>query len=75
MKMPSLSEVADSWLRLHGNNRVEGASGWICLDQYGNPYNKAVSIVHLDPASKTAAFDGIAWPAGRAPDPNCSIPN
>ncbi|WP_327380594.1 hypothetical protein [Streptomyces sp. NBC_01207] len=75
VKMPSLSEVADSWLRLHGNNRVEGASGWICLDQYGNPYNKTVSIVHLDPTTKTAVFDGIAWPAGRAPDPNCSIPN
>ncbi|MFF1370503.1 ABC transporter substrate-binding protein [Streptomyces virginiae] len=75
VRMPSLSEVADSWLRLHGNNRVEGASGWICLDQYGNPYNKTVSIVHLDPTTKTAVFDGIAWPAGRAPDPNCSIPN
>ncbi|MFK0048453.1 hypothetical protein ACIQU4_31070 [Streptomyces sp. NPDC090741] len=75
VKMPSLSEVADSWLRLHGNNRVEGASGWICLDQYGNPYNKTISMVHLDPATKTAVFDGIAWPAGRAPDANCSIPN
>lgn len=73
--MPSLSEVADSWLRLHGNNRVEGASGWICLDQYGNPYDKTVSMVHLDPATKTAVFDGIAWPAGRAPDANCSIPS
>ncbi|MBT2468373.1 amino acid ABC transporter substrate-binding protein [Streptomyces sp. ISL-66] len=73
VKMPSLPEVADSWLRLHGNNRVEGASGWICLDQYGNPYNKAISIVHLDPATKTAAFDGIAWPSGHAPDVNCSI--
>ncbi|MER8041447.1 ABC transporter substrate-binding protein [Streptomyces sp. NPDC094032] len=75
VKMPSLTEVADSWLRLHGVNRVEGASGWICLDRYGNPYNKAVPIVHLDPATKTAVFDGIAWPRGRAPDANCSIPN
>lgn len=73
VKMPTLAEVADSWLRLHGNNRVEGASGWICLDQYGNPHNKAVPIVHLDPRKKTAVFDRITWPAGRAPDVNCSI--
>ncbi|MEU0336647.1 ABC transporter substrate-binding protein [Streptomyces sp. NPDC006193] len=72
--MPTLAEVADSWLRLHGTNRVGGASGWICLDQYGNPHNKAVPIVHLDPRRKTAVFDRIAWPAGRAPDVNCSIP-
>ncbi|MCE0444581.1 hypothetical protein LT493_02005 [Streptomyces tricolor] len=25
--MPTLAEVADNWLRLHGTNRVEGASG------------------------------------------------
>ncbi|AJF63804.1 hypothetical protein [Streptomyces vietnamensis] len=73
--MPSLRNVTDSWLRLKGTSRVEGASGWICLDQYGNPNNKAVSIVHLDPATKTAVFDGVAWPLGHAPDPNCSIAN
>ncbi|MEU4211052.1 ABC transporter substrate-binding protein [Streptomyces sp. NPDC026206] len=71
--MPTLSEVTDSWLRLHGGNRVNGASGWICLDQYGNPHNKAVAIVHLDPATKSAVFDRLAWPDGRAPDANCSI--
>ncbi|MEU8893429.1 hypothetical protein [Streptomyces sp. NPDC048442] len=73
VKMPTLSEVSNSWLRLHGTNRVNGASGWICLDQYGNPDNKAVPIVHLDPATRTAVFDRIAWPAGQAPDANCSI--
>ncbi|AKN71862.1 hypothetical protein QR97_20555 [Streptomyces sp. PBH53] len=74
VRMPTLAEVADNWLRLHGTNRVEGASGWICLDQYGNPHNKAVPIVHLDPRKKTAVFDRITWPADRAPDVNCSIP-
>ncbi|WP_073950119.1 type 1 periplasmic-binding domain-containing protein [Streptomyces kebangsaanensis] len=73
--VPSLRNVADSWLRLKGKSRVEGASGWICLDKYGNPYNKAVPIVHLDPTAKAAVFDGIAWPLGHAPDPNCSIAN
>ncbi|MBT2383290.1 ABC transporter substrate-binding protein [Streptomyces sp. ISL-11] len=73
VSLPTLAEVTNSWLRLHGANRVNGASGWICLDQYGNPYNKAVPIVHLDPATKTAAFDRLAWPEGRPPDANCSI--
>ncbi|MEU9984095.1 hypothetical protein [Streptomyces sp. NPDC050856] len=73
VEVPTLSEVTNSWLRLHGGNRVNGASGWICLDQYGNPHNKAVPIVHLDPATRTAVFDHLAWPEGRAPDPNCSI--
>lgn len=73
VQMPTLTEVANSWLRLHGGNRVNGASGWICLDQYGNPYDKAVAVVHLDPAAKAAVFDRLARPAGRAPDANCSI--
>ncbi|WP_318205740.1 ABC transporter substrate-binding protein [Streptomyces sp. SCL15-4] len=75
VKMPSLAQVASSWPRLHGEKRVQGASGWICLDQYGNPYNKAVAIVHLDPRKKTAVFDRIAWPRHRAPDADCSILN
>ncbi len=71
--MPSLKEVALSWRRLHADNRVEGASGWICLDSKGNPHNKAVPIVHLDPDSRSAVLDGTAWPLGKAPDENCSI--
>ncbi|MFJ8436663.1 hypothetical protein ACIQ9P_35755 [Kitasatospora sp. NPDC094019] len=71
--IPSLDDVTQSWRRLHGGNRVDGASGWICLDQYGNPYNKAVPIVHLDPAVRGAVLDTVAWPLGHAPDGNCSI--
>nr|BEK63230.1 ABC transporter substrate-binding protein [Kitasatospora purpeofusca] len=71
--MPSLDDVTQSWRRLHGGNRVDGASGWICLDQFGNPYNKAVPIVHLDATVRGAVLDTVAWPLGRAPDGNCSI--
>lgn len=73
--MPTLTQVANSWLRLHGPNKVEGASGWICLDRYGNSYNKAVAVVHLDPNTKSARFDGLAWPEGAPPAPNCTAPN
>lgn len=73
VKKPSTDDVARSWLRMHGEYRVDGASGWICLDQYGNAYNKAVPIVHLDPASKNAVLDTLAWPLGHTPDANCAI--
>jgi hypothetical protein len=73
--MPTLTQVGNSWLRLHGPNKVEGASGWICLDRYGNPYDKAVSVVHLDPDTRSARFDGLAWPEGVPPAASCTAPN
>ncbi|MFC5663894.1 hypothetical protein ACFP3U_12980 [Kitasatospora misakiensis] len=72
-RMPGLREVALSWRRLHNDIRVDGASGWICLDSNGNPHNKAVPVVHLDPDSRNAVLDAVAWPLGHAPDINCSI--
>jgi ABC-type branched-subunit amino acid transport system substrate-binding protein len=73
--VPSLDDVENSWLRLHGGDRVSGASGWICLDRYGNPYNKAVSVVELDPATEDIVFRGLAWPEGDPPDQDCLLPN
>ncbi|MEO3756052.1 hypothetical protein [Streptomyces sp. B6B3] len=75
--IPSPDEVASSWARMHGGsgNFVHGASGWICLDAYGRPYNKAVSIVELDPATRSISFEGLAWPAGGPPDEDCQLPN
>ncbi|MEV6974026.1 hypothetical protein [Kitasatospora sp. NPDC093806] len=72
VKMPSTAQVANSWLRMRGDGRVDGASGWICLDETGNPYNKAIPIVRLDPTAKTAVLEGVAWPSGHAPDAKCS---
>ncbi|KOG91824.1 type 1 periplasmic-binding domain-containing protein [Streptomyces varsoviensis] len=75
IRMPTLAEVAGGWLRLHGTHTVHGASGSICLDRYGNPYNKAIPIVHLDPVAKKAVFDRLAWPQGRPSPANCTAPN
>ncbi|MFE7116072.1 hypothetical protein ACFU99_11700 [Streptomyces sp. NPDC057654] len=75
VRMPTLPQVADGWLRLHGTHTVHGASGPICLDQYGNPYNKAVPIVHLDPVTKKAVFDRLAWPEGHPSPSDCTAPN
>ena len=73
--VPDLDTVADSWLRMHGINRVDGVSGWICLDNHGLPYNKAVAIVELDPTAQGLRFAGTAWPAGSEPEAECLVPN
>jgi hypothetical protein len=73
--IPSLTDIGNAWPRLRGANGVEGASGWICLDNNGNAYNKAVSVVSLDPEREGAIrFDGVAWPNGEPPT-DCSVPN
>ncbi|MEU1281379.1 hypothetical protein [Streptomyces sp. NPDC005805] len=71
--VPDLGRIRDAWLRLHGMGKVEGASGWICLDNYGNPYNKAVSVVELSPdAPGRIRFVGLAWPTGRPTSADCT---
>ncbi|MFC7219641.1 ABC transporter substrate-binding protein [Streptomyces polyrhachis] len=66
--VPELADIAEAWNRLHGVNRVPGASGWICLDGNGTPYDKAVAIVRLVAGGNGArghlAFQGVAWPTG-----------
>jgi hypothetical protein len=74
VKMPSLKAVSDDWARLHGPGRVDGASGWICLDRYGNAYDKAVAVVRLTDRH-SVRFMGIAWPAGKPPGQECTAPN
>lgn len=76
-ELPSPQAVVDNWPRLRGpDHRVNGASGWVCLDNYGNAYNKAVSVVTLDPDSPMdVRFQGVAWPQGNPPEPDCLVPN
>lgn len=70
-KMPTLAQVGNQWRYIQGKtHRVNGASGWICLDKYGNPYDKAVPIVQLG-ADGIPHFEDIAWPTGKAPDQAC----
>lgn len=70
-KMPELSQVGSQWRYVQGkSNRVNGVSGWICLDKYGNPYDKAVPIVKLG-ADGSPEFVKIAWPRKKMPDQTC----
>ncbi|MDT9692425.1 hypothetical protein Q5762_29660 [Streptomyces sp. P9(2023)] len=70
---PQLADVGTQWPQVKGSLRVDGASGWICLDNYGNPFNKAVPIVELA-EDGSQRFVQIAWPEGRPPTKECLPP-
>ncbi|MXM62497.1 hypothetical protein GR925_03280 [Streptomyces sp. HUCO-GS316] len=72
--VPPLADVGLQWPQVKGSLRVSGASGWICLDVHGNPYDKAVPIVELTPEGRSR-FVKIAWPAGKAPGKECLPPS
>ncbi|MFD9240479.1 hypothetical protein ACFV0D_00790 [Streptomyces sp. NPDC059556] len=72
-RYPELADVVTQWPQVKGSLRVQGASGWICLDNYGNPYNKAVPIVELA-QDGSQRFVQIAWPEGRPPSTSCLPP-
>ncbi|WP_328537342.1 ABC transporter substrate-binding protein [Streptomyces sp. NBC_00344] len=70
-KLPTLSQVGSQWRYVQGRtHRVNGVSGWICLDKYGNPYDKAVPIVKLG-KDGSPVFVKIAWPTKKLPDQDC----
>ncbi|UFQ17611.1 MULTISPECIES: amino acid ABC transporter substrate-binding protein [Streptomyces] len=74
--VPPLERVASEWPRLESKYRVNGTSGWICLTNAGNAYNKPVAVVELDPRTKKVDFVGIGWPEnGRAQPDNCIVPS
>ena len=72
--LPPLSDVGLQWPQVKGSLRVSGASGWICLDTHGNPYDKAVPIVELTPAGGNR-FVRVAWPEGKPPARECLPPS
>ncbi|MFG2356753.1 ABC transporter substrate-binding protein [Streptomyces sp. NPDC048521] len=72
--VPSLADVGLQWPQVKGSLRVDGASGWICLDVHGNPYDKAVPIVELTPQGGSS-FVRIAWPEGKPPGKECLPPS
>ncbi|MEU6070435.1 hypothetical protein ABZ864_39850 [Streptomyces sp. NPDC047082] len=73
-KIPALADVGLQWPQVKGSLRVDGASGWICLDVHGNPYDKAVPIVELSPEGGSR-FVRIAWPEGKPPAKECLPPS
>jgi hypothetical protein len=72
-KLPLLVDVGRQWPQVKGSLRVSGASGWICLDNAGNPYNKAVPVVQLT-RDGTPEFVQIAWPEEKPPPADCLPP-
>ncbi|WP_254712182.1 hypothetical protein [Streptomyces sp. TRM64462] len=71
-RLPPLADVARQWPQVKGSLKVEGASGWICLDNFGNPYNKAVPVVQL--TADAPRFVEMAWPEGKPPADDCLPP-
>ncbi|MEU0273000.1 ABC transporter substrate-binding protein [Streptomyces sp. NPDC006307] len=67
--IPTLREIGTDWNALRGVHKVDGASGWICIDNKGNAYNKAVAVVRLDPEvrGERPTFVGLAWPKASPP--------
>ncbi|WP_244165041.1 amino acid ABC transporter substrate-binding protein [Streptomyces silaceus] len=73
--VPPLNRVSDMWQRLEAVNRVRGTSGWICLTNAGNAYDKPVAVVQLNPRIKKLEFVGIGWPLGRPQPQDCRVPS
>ncbi|MFE9453561.1 hypothetical protein [Streptomyces sp. NPDC006739] len=71
---PPLAQVGHEWGQVQGSLRVDGASGWICLDAHGNPYDKAVPIVELTQQGGSR-FVKVAWPEGKPPGKECLPPS
>ncbi|MEU1365816.1 hypothetical protein ABZ454_06745 [Streptomyces sp. NPDC005803] len=74
-QLPGLEDVGGQWPRVKGSLRVRGAGGWICLDNHGNPYNKAVPVVELAPDPPHQRFAALAWPEGAPPKEQCLPPS
>ncbi|QDQ15458.1 hypothetical protein [Streptomyces spectabilis] len=72
-KVPGQASITVAWPRLHGRQKVRGAGGWICLNSYGTPYDKAVAIVRLSPDPRRhIRFPKLAWPEGKPPGGSCT---
>ncbi|MFJ8887909.1 ABC transporter substrate-binding protein [Streptomyces sp. NPDC102402] len=75
-QLPALEEVGTQWPLTKGSQqRVNGASGWICLDNHGNPHNKAVPLVELAADPPHQRFAALAWPEGKPPESTCLTPS
>ncbi|GGY98185.1 ABC transporter substrate-binding protein [Streptomyces poonensis] len=73
-ELPSADRVRKDLGKLNAELRVVGAGGWTCLTNAGNPYDKAVPLVRLVPASRRLTLEGVAWPEGQPPQEDCVVP-
>jgi hypothetical protein len=73
--VPSKERIKEDYENLNSAFRIQGAGGWICLTNAGNPYNKALAVVRLDPMRTKLSFEALAWPKGTpAQDDRCVVP-
>ncbi|MEV2252443.1 hypothetical protein AB0I94_17985 [Streptomyces sp. NPDC050147] len=74
-RVPSLEGVRDQWRATYSTKGVPGVTGWFCMDNDGNPYNKAVAVVTLGKGKddSTIRFEGMGWP-GESPSRDCEVP-
>jgi hypothetical protein len=78
--VPGAASVGREWRSFQSGGQARGTSGWICLTNAGNAYDKPVAVVELDPNPRLLQggrlkFLGLAWPTGHPPPPNCVIPD
>ncbi|MFJ8822535.1 amino acid ABC transporter substrate-binding protein [Streptomyces sp. NPDC102467] len=73
--VPPLRRITAEWPRLESRHRVAGTSGWICLTNAGNAYDKPVAVVELDPQTRKVDVVGIGWPKGHPQPDNCVVPS
>ncbi|MEI5098825.1 amino acid ABC transporter substrate-binding protein [Streptomyces sp. PmtG] len=74
-EVPPRERVSAQWSRLESAHRVAGTSGWVCLTNAGNPYDKPVAVVRLDPRTRKLAFMGLGWPEGKEQPGDCVVPS
>lgn len=75
-EIPGLKAIGTQWSFFSADGRIKGTSGLICLTNSGNPDNKPVSVVELDPGTKglgTLEFKGLGWPQGQPQSKDCVI--
>lgn len=70
--LPSLEDVSRQWANTYAGEGVPGMTGWMCLDNDGNPYNKTVAVVTLDVSRRSVSFQGISWPTD-TPSTTCDV--
>ncbi|MEV4341291.1 amino acid ABC transporter substrate-binding protein [Streptomyces sp. NPDC049590] len=77
-KVPELADLGDHWAELQSTFRVQGTSGLICLTTAGNPYDKPIAVVELDPGDKGQGrlkYVGLGWPDRKPQSKGCVIPD
>jgi ABC-type branched-subunit amino acid transport system substrate-binding protein len=70
-KAPTTAAVGAQFDRMHGTSAVPGASGWISLDEHGNPRDKALTVIRVGTGPtvvhKVSSASGVPCTPGTPP--------